>query len=244
MSQLKSSIGGGRTVALEYCLVAFPIHHPGGLKMQAVTTRKGRLPAFGLSAALLEELWRVLGQAGEFTWQASVGTGQDPLGRQEGRPQEDIVDRDALEALLAVLPRIDSLRISVEFAGQGAVLMTFRNYNPPGGSLVVSGTDPARVGALYENLTAVFAAAKEDVAAKLYSRVGFSIIQSGVPLVASFIIVVLAAALLIPAWVRQSEWIWWISAITMLATLWIAAKISDRLIRYCLQKYPYIRWLS
>lgn len=212
--------------------------------MKKPTTRKSRLPACVLSAALLEKLWRILGQQGEFVWQATVGTGQDPLGKQEGRPQENIADRDRLEALLASLPRIDSLRITAEFPEKGAVSLTFRNYSTPGGAIVVTGNDPAQVEALYRALRALFRAAREDVAARLYSWLGLSVIQTAAPLVLAFIIVILAAAVAIPASIRQSEWIWWISAGTMLATLWIGAKISDRLIRHFLQKYPYIRWLS
>jgi hypothetical protein len=212
--------------------------------MKAVTTKKGRLPACVLSAALLGDLWRVLGQAGEFTWQATVGTGQELLGKQGTRPQETVVDCDKLEALLACLPRINSLQITAEFGEAGAVSLVFRNYSPPGGTIVVSGNDPAWVGASYQALLALFEAAREDAAAKLYTWLGFGMIHSVLPLVFSFIVVVLVAALVIPAWIRQSELIWWISVITMVATLWVAAKVSDRMICYFLRKYPYIRWLS
>ena len=212
--------------------------------MQDVITRKGRLPACVLSGPLLGELWRILGQEGEYSWQAMVGTGSDLLGKQEVRAQEIIVDRDELGSLLASLPRVNSLQIIAEFAAWGAVSLTFRNYGRPGGTIVVSGNDPARVGAMYQALLALFEAVKENVATKLYHWLGFAIIHSVLPLALSFIVVVLAAALAIPAWARQSELIWWISVGTMIATLWVAAKVSDWLISYFLQKYPYIRWLS
>jgi len=212
--------------------------------MQDVIARKGRLPACVLSGPLLEELWRVLGQEGEYSWQAKVGTGGDLLGKQMDRPQEVIVDHDQLVALLASLPRIDSLRITAEFAEKGAVSLTFHNYSRPGGVIVVSGSDRAWVGAKYQDLRTLLEAVKENVATKLYHWLGFAIIHSVLPLALSFIVVVLAAALAIPAWARQSELIWWISVGTMIATLWVAAKVSDRLISHFLQKYPYIRWLS
>ncbi|MDR3566104.1 MAG: hypothetical protein P4N59_32340 [Negativicutes bacterium] len=206
--------------------------------------KKSRIPPCVLTGKLYAELWRILGQEGEYIWQALVGTGQDLLGKQEPRPQEIVIEREALGELLATLPRIDNLQITAEFADRGTVSLSFRNYSPPGGTLIVAGNDPAWVASLHRALATLFKASSEPGLNRLYSRWGFGVIQTVLPLSLSFIFVMLMAGLIIPSSIRQSEFIWWVSAATMVATLWVAAKISDRLICYFLQKYPYIRWLS
>jgi hypothetical protein len=212
--------------------------------MAATYSEKGRLPACTLDEALFKDIWGVFDADGEFLWQAVVGTGGDLLGQAKDRPQEIVTDRERLNGLLAALPRIDSLQFTAEVAGKGAVSFTFRNYNPPAGALIVAGEDAAWTADRFAALNGLFAARRDPRADRLYGKWFFTLLNSVVPLAAASIIAVLAAVLLIPGWVRQSEFLWWVTAGTVVVTLWLAAKISNLLIRRCLRSSPYIRWVS
>jgi len=216
----------------------------GGNGMAETYAEKGRLPACILGESLFDELWAVVGQDGDFIWQAVVGTGGDLLGKQKDRPQEIVTDRQRLHELLAVLPRIDSLQFTAEVAGKGAVSLTFRNYNPPAGALVVAGENEAWTADRFAAIAGLFAARRDDRADRLYGKAAFALISSVVPLAAASIIAVAAAVLLVPAWIRQSEFLWWTTAGTVVVTLWLASKISNRLIYRCLRSHPYMRWVS
>jgi len=54
--------------------------------------------------------------------------------------------------------------------------------------------------------------------------------------------VIAAAVLLIPAEFRRSDFVWWITAGTVVLTLRLAYSISDQLILYIVKKFPYVRW--
>lgn len=207
-------------------------------------SEKGRLPACILDEKLFSQVWSVLGEDGEFIWQAVVGTGGDLLGQQKDRPQEIVTDRGRLNEILATLPRIDSLQFTAEIEGKGAVSFTFRNYNPPAGALVVAGQDAAWTAMRFDALCELFASRRDERADWLYGKLMFVVINSVVPLAVASIAAVLATVLLVPAWIRQSEFLWWTTAGTVVLTLWLASKISNWLIVRCLQKHPYIRWLS
>lgn len=212
--------------------------------MAETYSEKGRLPACTLDAALFDQVWSILGEDGDFLWQAVVGTGGDLRGQQKDRPQEIVTDRGRLGEILATLPRIDSLQFTAEMEGKGAVSFTFRNYNPPAGALVVAGQDAAWTAMRFAAFDELFAARRDGRADRLYGKWMFTLINSVVPLAVASVAAVLATVLLVPAWIRQSDFLWWATAGTVVLTLWLAAKISDRLIVRCLQKYPYIRWLS
>ncbi|HWQ62553.1 MAG TPA: hypothetical protein VN521_09595 [Negativicutes bacterium] len=207
-------------------------------------SEKGRLPACTLDEDLLNEIWDIFREDGEFLWQAVVGTGGDLLGQQKDRSQEIVTDRGRLGELLASLPRVDSLQFTAEVADKGAVSFTFRNYNPPAGALIVAGQDEAWTAARFAALGELFAARRDARADRLYAKWSYSLINSVVPLATASIIAVLAAVLLVPGWVRQSEFLWWVTAGTVVLTLWLAAKFSNRLIRRCLENHPYVRWVS
>ncbi|MDT8900161.1 hypothetical protein [Anaeroselena agilis] len=212
--------------------------------MAETYSEKGRLPACTLDKALFDRIWRTLGEDGEFIWQAVVGTGGDLLGQLKDRPQEIVTDRARLYELLAVLPRIDSLQFTAEIEGKGAVSFTFRSYNPPAGALVVAGQDAAWTAMRFAAFAKLFAARRDERADRLYGKAVFAVINSVAPLAAASVIAVVAAVLLVPSWIRQSEFLWWVTAGTVVFTLWLASKLSNRLIARCLQKRPYIRWLS
>ncbi len=212
--------------------------------MAEAYSEKGRLPACILDEKILDQVWSILGQDGEFIWQAVVGTGGDLLGQQKDRPQEIVTDRGRLGELLATLPRIDSLQFTAEMEGKGAVSFSFRNYNPPAGALVVAGQDAAWTIQRFDALGGLFASHRDERADRLYGKLMFVIINSVVPLAVASLIAVLATVFIVPAWIRQSEFLWWTTAGTVVLTLWLASKISNKLIIHCLQKHPYIRWPS
>lgn len=207
-------------------------------------SEKGRLPACYLDKGFFDELWILLGHDGEPVWQATVGVDGDPLGQQTQRPQEVVDDQGRLLDLLAVSPRIDSLQFTAELTGKGAISLTFQNYNPPAGALVVASEDETWTADRFEAIADLFAARRDGWADKLYTKWGFGLINSVIPLAVASLVVVLAAAIVIPASIRQSEWLWWITAGSVLFTIWLGARVSNKLLDYALRKYPYIRWRS
>ncbi len=211
-------------------------------KTEDGTVLKGRLPACTIDKKLLDNLWEIFQQDGEFLWTAAVGTGGDLLGKQEERPQQNMFDWPELIRLLETLPRIDSLIITFEVADKGSVAISFKNYTPSSGMLVINGQAKAWVEDKFCQIKDEFIAHQDSVVTKIYSMVGFSIVQTVIPLSSAFLLVMLAAAFLIPVEVRRSAWVWWITAGTVVATLRLAYSISDRLIIYVLRKYPYIRF--
>lgn len=212
--------------------------------MAETYSARGRLPACTLDETLWDEIWAILGADGEFIWQAVVGTGGDLLGRQQDRPQEVVTDRERLTALLAAQPCVDSLQFTAEAGGKGAVSFTFRSYNPPAGALVVASQDAAWTAARFAALAELFASRRDARADRLYGRWVYALINSAVPLAAASVIAVLTAVLIVPDRIRQSEFLWWVTAGTVALTLWLAAKISNLLIARCLRRHPYIRWVS
>lgn len=206
--------------------------------------KRGPLPSLTLDKAFMSQLWDNLSTDGEFAWVAKVGTGGDLLGRQEKRPEQEITDWNELIELLESLPRIDSLNIMVEITDKGVIGIVFKNFTPAGGVLAVSTDDEAWGEAKFNSLQEFFLDKKESFSSKLYTRLGFGVVQTVIPLSLSFVLVMLTAGLLIPSYIRQSELIWWITAITLIMTLRLAYTISDKMIIYVMKNYPYIRWLS
>jgi hypothetical protein len=119
--------------------------------MAETYSEKGRLPACILDEAVLAQIWSILGEDGDFLWQAVVGTGGDLIGLQKERPREIVTDLGRLKKILATLRRIDSLQFTAEIAGKGAISFTFCTYNPPAGALVVASQDAAWTAARSSN---------------------------------------------------------------------------------------------
>lgn len=204
--------------------------------------QQSRIPACTLDKQLFATLWGIFSQDGEFLWHATVGTGGDLLGRQEERPIQTIETWQELIDLIKVLPRLDQILLTIEVPDKGTIALTLRNFVPVGGKLIVSGREEQWVIERFNACMAAFKARKESFNTFVYSRIGFGIIQTAIPLSSMFIFVMLAAAILIPGEIRRSQWIWWITAATVIITLRLAYTVSDKLILYSLEKYPYIRW--
>lgn len=204
---------------------------------------RGPLPACGFDTALMRKLWDILSEDRDFLWEAKVGTGGDLLGKQEERPEQIVSTWEELINTLKRLHRVDGVRIDVHVPQKSEISIIFRNYAPVGGILTVGG-DKEWADRKYESIMGLFARRKEKFVTLLYSRLGFGVVQTLIPLTVSFIVVMLLAAVLIPYHIRNSELVWWITAGTVIATLRLAYTISDKMIIYVLKKYPYIRWLS
>ncbi len=210
--------------------------------MSEELTRKGRLPACILTSELMDKLWHILCTDRDISWQAVVGTGGDFLGKQEDRPRQVITEWPELISLLKTLPRIDQLIINAAVAGKGTIGITYKNYAPASGELVVTGQDEEWVDERFNDIRIFFYDYKENFATMVNGKLGFGMVQTAIPLALSFILVMVLAGLIIPGSIRRSEWVWWITAGTVVVTLKLAYVISDRLIVYVLKKYPYIQF--
>lgn len=207
------------------------------------SVKRGPLPSLALDRSFMVKLWDELSHNGKFLWTAKVGTGGDLLGKQEERPEQEITEWNELVELLESLPRIDSLNITVEIPDKGVIGIVFKNYNPAGGVLAVSSNDEKWLEKTFNSLTKLFFSKKENFQSWLYTRLGFGVVQTLIPLSIAFV-VVMAAASFIPSHIRHSSWLGWITAGTLICTLRLAYTISDKLIIYVMKNYPYIRWLS
>jgi hypothetical protein len=212
--------------------------------MEQVFNEHGKLPACRISREFLADLWKILGQDGEFLWQIIVGTGDDILGKLEERPQEIITDWNRLLELLDSSPRIDTMQITAEIEGKGAVSMSFRNFAPAGGAMIISSSDAEWAAARFDQIYDLFEAAKDETANRLYNRWVFGLIQTLIPMSIAFVIVILVTGVITPAWLRHGEFLWWLTAGTVVATLRVAFSISNWLVVRCLTKHHYIRWVS
>ena len=210
--------------------------------MEYKITRQERLPACRLSEIMLREVWTVFHADEGLKWEAVIGVGGDLLGKHQQRPQQTVTEWDELISLLRSLPRLDALTITFEVPDRGALAIAFKNYPPVGGSMVAAGHEAAWVEERMAAVMAIVNRHGEPFTTRLYSRLGFSVIQTAIPLTAAFILIVVAAGLVIPREIRQSEYLWWITAATVVATLRLAYTFSDRLIMAALRRYPYIRW--
>lgn len=204
----------------------------------------GRLPACSLDEALFQALWEQWTAQGEFLWRAEIGVGGDLLGKQEERPQECPTDWQELQQRLAALPRIDSLHLLAEFPERGTVSVRFTNHPPVSGQLAVSGDNAEWRQMMYAAMQTLFQAQRDPKANRFYNRLVFGTIQTAIPLSASFVLVMALAGLLIPSYIRHSQWLWWITAGTIVVTLRLAYSMSDYFIKKVLLDYPYLRWRS
>lgn len=204
---------------------------------------KGPLPACGFDADLMQKLWDILREDEEFHWEAKIDIGGDLLGKQDERQERTVATWEELTNMLRSLQRIDGVHIDASVPDKGAVSIIFRNYTPAGGVLAVGGNQEW-AESKYDAIMELFTRHREKFVTLLYSRLGFGVVQTVIPLAVSFVVVMLLAAVLIPYNIRNSELLWWITAGTIIITLRLAYTLSDKLIIYVLKNYPYIHWLS
>lgn len=203
---------------------------------------KGILPPVTMTAATIERLREVFGLDGTYVWEAEVGTGGDKLGAQKIRPSQTVTDWNELIALLAKLDRIDYLTITVEVSGTGVIAIAFRNYPPAGGSFVITGATEEWAAEKGAAIKEVFAPLANEEGARFYNRWVFAAIRTAIPMTAAFFLVLILAYLFTPRALAHSDYIWWLTAVTVMATLWLANRISDYFVLYVLNRYPYLKW--
>lgn len=205
---------------------------------------QSRIPACTLDEQLFTKLWDIFSQDGEFLWHAVVGTGDDLLGKkeEEQRPTQTVESLEQLISLAKTLPRIDQIKLTIEVPDKGTMALALKNFVPVGGKIIMTGQEEEWVNERFDACLALFTARKQAFNTLIYTRLGFGIIQTVIPLSSMFIFVMLAAGLLIPSDIRHSQWIWWITAATVVVTLRLAYTVSDKMIIYALEKYPYIKW--
>lgn len=203
---------------------------------------QSRLPACTFDEALFFKLWEIFDQDGEFLWHATVGTGDDLLGKKEERSTQTVQSLEELIALTKSFAHIDQLLLTIEIPDKGTMAVSFKNFVPVSGRIIISGQEEKWVQDRYDACMDLFNARKKDLNTLIYTRLGFGVIQTVIPLSSMFVLVMLAAGLLIPTEIRHSEWLWWITAATVVITLRLAYTVSDKLILYCMANYPYIKW--
>ena len=203
---------------------------------------QSRIPACTLDEQLFSELWNIFSRDGVFLWHAVVGNGGDLLGKEEERPTQNVENWDELIQMLKTLPRVDQLSLTVEVENKGTIALSLKNYVPIGGKLIVTGQEEDWVNERFDACMALFNRRKEAFNTLLYTRLGFGVIQTAIPLSSMFVFVMALAGLLIPSHIRHSGWLWWITAATIVITLRLAYTVSDKLIVYCMGKYPYLKW--
>lgn len=205
---------------------------------------QSKLPALTLDESLFTKLWEIFSQDGEFLWQAAIGENDDLLGKQdlEERPIQTVENWEQLINIARTMPRIDQLRLTVEVPDKGTIAIAFKNFVPCEGKLIVTGAEQQWVYDRFDQCMEAFTERKETFNALLYTRFGFEIIQTVIPLGSMFVLVLAAAVFLIPIDIRVSEWYWWIVLATVIITLRSAYTVSNKLIVYVMNKYPYIKW--
>ncbi|MCM0757740.1 MULTISPECIES: hypothetical protein [Sporomusa] len=205
---------------------------------------QSRIPACTLDEQLFTKLWGIFSQDGEFLWHATIGENDDLLGKQEleERPVQAIESWEQLIAVARKMPRIDQLTLTVEVPEKGTIAIALKNFVPCSGKLIVTGAEEQWVNDRFDDCMALFTARKKTFNTLLYTRLGFDVVQTVIPLGSMFVIVLLAAVFFIPIEIRISEWYWWITGATIIITLRSAYSVSNWLIVYFMNKYPYIKW--
>lgn len=206
---------------------------------------KSNLPACHLDAQELDSLLSRLEREGEILWQAVLARGCDPLGRKKKTEQEEEVTVSSREELFAVLTewgQPDRMSLTVEVVNRGALSFVLKNCYPAAGSLVVSGLYREWAEPMHEELLSFFNSISLSGRGILYSKLVFSVIHSVVPLVLAFIVVTGLSILLIPYEFRSGEFLWWLTAISLLLTLRVAYSFSDYFIKVVLRRFPFWEW--
>lgn len=210
-------------------------------RLPKLPIHKGRLPACTINEIFMQQLWTELQKDGDFVWVGAVGTGGDLLGKEEERPQQSPGSWEELENLLRTVPRIDHLALTVEVPEKGTIAIKFNNFAPPKGALMVTGMEQAWVDQKYEALQGLFDEYKSSAEDRVFSFVIFGLMQTVLPLSLSFMVITALSILLIPFEIRIKFW-QWLVGVTMVATLYMAYMLSNRVVKALLNRYTYFAW--
>lgn len=191
------------------------------------------------------ELWDILHKDGGFLWVASVGTEDDVLGDKgkDNRASLPVNTWEELEYEMRTRDWVDAFSLVAEVEGKGTVTILFRNYVPARGYLVVAGNDEDWVDDTFDELMDLFYDCEQQGKGKLlYSKLGFGVMQSLIPLVTAGIIVVVINMILLYIFPELSLFFWYLTTASILVMLKIGVMISNRLLKRVMREYPYLTY--
>jgi hypothetical protein len=206
---------------------------------------KSNLPACHLDAQGLDSLLSRLEREGELNWQAVLARGCNLLGRKKKTEQEEEVTVSSREELFAVLEewgQPDRMSLTVDVVNRGALSFVLKNCYPAAGSLVVHGLYREWAEPMHEELMSFFNSISVSGRGILYSKMGFSVVHSFVPLALAFVLVTGLEILLVPYEYRSGEALGWLTAFSILLTLRVAYSFSDYFIGIILRRFPFWEW--
>ncbi|MBQ6713370.1 MAG: hypothetical protein IJN28_06260 [Selenomonadales bacterium] len=191
------------------------------------------------------DLWDILHRDGGFLWVASIGTEDDILGDKgkDNRASIPISTWEDLENEMRTRDWVDAFSLVAEVEEKGTVTILFRNFVPATGYLVVAGNDEEWVDETYDELMDLFYDCEQQGKGKfLYSKPGFGIVQSVIPLVTAGAIVVVINMLLLYIFPELSLFFWYLTTASILLTLKIGVMISNRMLKRIMHEYPYLTY--
>ncbi|MBQ5588171.1 MAG: hypothetical protein IIU73_06115 [Selenomonadales bacterium] len=191
------------------------------------------------------DLWDILHRDGGFIWVASIGTEDDILGDKgkDNRASIPISTWEDLENEMRTRDWVDAFSLVAEVEEKGTVTILFRNFVPATGYLVVAGNDEDWVDDTFDELMDLFYDCEQQGKGKLlYSKPGFGIVQSVIPLVTAGAIVVVINMLLLYIFPELSLFFWYLTTASILLTLKIGVVISNRMLKRIMHDYPYLTY--
>jgi hypothetical protein len=191
------------------------------------------------------DLWDILHRDGGFIWVASIGTEDDILGDKgkDNRASIPISTWEDLENEMCTRDWVDAFSLVAEVEEKGTVTILFRNFVPATGYLVVAGNDEDWVDDTFDELMDLFYDCEQQGKGKLlYSKPGFGIVQSVIPLVTAGAIVVVINMLLLYIFPELSLFFWYLTTASILLTLKIGVVISNRMLKRIMHDYPYLTY--
>ncbi|MBQ5745549.1 MAG: hypothetical protein IIV84_01080 [Selenomonadales bacterium] len=191
------------------------------------------------------DLWDILHRDGGFIWVASIGTEDDILGDKgkDNRASIPISTWEDLENEMRTRDWVDAFSLVAEVEEKGTVTILFRNFVPATGYLVVAGNDEEWVDDTFDELMDLFYDCEQQGKGKLlYSKPGFGIVQSVIPLVTAGAIVVVINMLLLYIFPELSLFFWYLTTASILLTLKIGVVISNRMLKRIMHDYPYLTY--
>lgn len=189
------------------------------------------------------DLWDILHKEGGFLWVASIGTEDDILGDKgkDNRESKPIAAWEELEEEMRTRDWVDAFSLVAEIEEKGTVTILFRNFIPATGYLVVAGNDEDWVDDTFDELMDLFYDCEQQGKGKLlYSKLGFAVVQSVIPLVSAAVVVVLINMLLLFFFPELSLFFWYLTTASILATLKLGVTVSNRLLKRVMRKHPYL----
>ena len=95
---------------------------------------------------------------------------------------------------------------------------------------------------LFEDLVAILSQGALTKRTALYSKLGFTFVHSVIPLLLAFVVVTSLCIILIPYEYRSGNWLWWVTALSLLFTLRVGYSFSDWMMNGVLKRYPFWEW--